>query len=163
VRRKEFDYSLYELTPPDAGSAHLPFDLDIGVNDDLHVVRFHAKELTEGRSFRWSRARSLVSVTNVRADSRTIILLLSDGGRPPAVDRADVTVALDGVVLGTVRVDTGFKPYFLPITPALAERLSGLDRTIELTITTSAWKPETVLGTPDDRELGVMVDRISVK
>jgi hypothetical protein len=28
---------------------------------------------------------------------------------------------------------------------------------------TAAWKPETVLGTPDDRELGVMVDRISVK
>ncbi len=102
-------------------------------------------------------------MTNVRADSRTIVLWMSDGGRPPAVDRADVTVALDNVVLGTVRVDTGFKPYSLPITPVLAERLSGLDRTIELTITTSAWKPETVLGTPDDRELGVMVDRISVK
>ena len=163
VRRKEFDYSLYELTPPDAGSAHLPFDLDVGVNDDLHVVRFHAKELTEGRTFRWSRARSLVSVTNVRADSRAIVLWMSDGGRPPAVDRADVTIALDNVVLGTVRVDTGFKPYSLPITPALAERLSGLDRTIELTVTTSAWKPEAVLGTPDDRELGVMVDRITVK
>ena len=163
VRRKEFDYSLYELTPPDAGSAHLPLDLDVGVNDDLHVVRFHAKELTEGRSFRWSRARSLVSVTNVRADSRAIVLWMSDGGRPPAVDRADVTVALDNVVLGTVRVDTGFKPYSLPITPALAERLSGLNHTIELTIATSAWKPETVLGTPDDRELGVMVDRITVK
>ena len=102
-------------------------------------------------------------MTNVRADSRAIVLWMSDGGRPPAVDRADVTIALDNVVLGSVRVDTGFKPYSLPITPALAERLSGLDRTIELTITTSAWKPETVLGTPDDRELGVMVDRITVK
>jgi hypothetical protein len=163
VRRKEFDYSLYELTLPAAGSARLPFDLDVGINDDLHVVRFHAKELTEGRSFRWSRARSLVSVTNVRADSRALVLWMSDGGRPPAVDRAEVTIALDNVVLGTVRVDTGFKPYSVPITPALAERLSGLDRTIELTITTSAWKPETVLGTSDDRELGVMVDRITVK
>ena len=50
---------------------------------------------------------------------------MSDGGRPPAVDRADVTIALDNDVLGTVRVDTGFKPYALPIPPALAERLSG--------------------------------------
>ena len=162
VSRKEFDYSVYELTPPDPASAKLPFDLDIGVNDDLHVVRFHAKELAEGRSFRWSRARSLVSVS-VRPDSRAVVLWMSDGGRPPAVDRADVTIALDNEVLGTVRVDTGFKPYTLPITPALAERLSGLERTIELTITTSAWIPEAVLGTSDDRELGVMVDRITVK
>ena len=57
---KEFDYSLYELTPPDAGGRDAAFDLDVGVNDDLHVVRFHAKELTEGRTFRWSRERSLV-------------------------------------------------------------------------------------------------------
>jgi hypothetical protein len=51
----------------------------------------------------------------------------------------------------------------LPIAPALAERLSRVGRTIELTITTSTWKPEAVLGTSDDRELGVMVDRVTVK
>ena len=62
-----------------------------------------------------------------------------------------------------MRVDTGFKPYALPIPPALAERLSGSAAPIELTLTTSAWKPETVLGTPDDRDLGVMVDRVTVK
>ena len=163
AERKEFDYSLYELTRPDPSSAARFFDLDVGVNDDLHVVRFYAKEQTEGRSFRWSRGRSLLSVTNVRPDSREIVLWMSDGGRPPAVDRADVTVALDNEVLGTVRVDNGFKPYALPISPALAERLSRAGRTIELTITTSAWKPEAVLGTSDDRELGVMVDRVTVK
>ena len=163
IRGKEFDYSIYELTPPDAASAAWPFDLDIGVNDDLHIVRFHAKEQTEGRSFRWSRARSFVSIPRVREDSREIVLWLSDGGRPPAVDPAEVTITLDGEALGTVRVDTGFKPYTLPIPPALAKRLSGLGRTIELAITTTAWKPEAVLGTSDDRELGVMVDRVTVK
>jgi hypothetical protein len=163
VTRKEFDYSLYELTEPDPSSATRFFDLDVGVNDDLHVVRFYAKEQTEGRSFRWSRARSLVSVTSVRPDSREIVLWMSDGGRPPALARADVTVALDNEVLGTVRVDTGFKPYALPIAPALAERLSRVGRTTELTITTSAWNPEAVLGTSDNRELGVMVDRVTVK
>jgi hypothetical protein len=76
---------------------------------------------------------------------------------------ADVTVMLDNEQLGTVRVETGFKAYVLPIPPALAERLSGLGRTIELTITTSAWRPDAVLGTSDDRELGVMVDRVTVK
>ena len=34
--QKEFDYSLYELTPPAAATGR-PFDLDVGVRDDLHV------------------------------------------------------------------------------------------------------------------------------
>jgi hypothetical protein len=88
---------------------------------------------------------------------------MSDGGRPPAAGPADVTVALDNDVLGTVHVDAGFKPYALAIPPALAARLSGIGRTIELSLATTAWKPELVLGTPDDRDLGVMVDRITVK
>jgi hypothetical protein len=163
VRQKEFDYSLYELTAPDAGGETEAFDLDVGVNDDLHVVRFYAKEQSEGRSFRWSRWRSLIALTGIHPDSREVVLWLSDGGRPPAVERADVTVALDNEVLGTVRVATGFQPYALPIPPELAKRLSSSGRSIELTLTTSVWKPELVLGTSDDRELGVMVDRVSVK
>jgi hypothetical protein len=163
VRRKEFDYSLYELTPPDAEAATRPFDLDVGVNDDLHVVRFHAKETTEGRTFRWSRGRSHISVDRISPDSREIVLTMSDGGRPPAAPPADVTIALDNEVLGTVRVTTGFKPYALAIPASLASRLSGTGRTIEVSIVTSAWKPELVLGTPDDRDLGVMVDRVTVK
>jgi hypothetical protein len=163
VRQKEFDYSLYELTAPDAAAAAQPFDLDIGVNDDLHVVRFYAKEQSEGRSFRWSRARSFVSITHLTPASRQIVLSMSDGGRPPAVPRADVTISIDGQELGTVRVGTGFKAYAVPIPPALAAQLSASGRTIELTLTTSVWKPEAVLGTADDRELGVMVDRVTVE
>jgi hypothetical protein len=32
-----------------------------------------------------------------------------------------------------------------------------------LTIATSVWTPETVLGTPDNRDLGVMLDRVTVR
>jgi hypothetical protein len=85
IRQKEFDYSVYELTLPDPEAANAPFDLDVGVDDDLHVVRWHAKERTEGRTFRWSRDRSLVSITNVRPDTRAIVLTMSDG--PPCGGR----------------------------------------------------------------------------
>jgi hypothetical protein len=163
VRQKEFDYSLYELTLPDPEASNAPFDLDVGVDDDLHVVRWHAKERTEGRSFRWSRDRSLVYITNLRPESRQIVLTLSDGGRPAAAPPADVTVALEREVLGTVRIDTGFKPYAFEISPALAQRLSTLGRALELTITTTVWKPSSVLGTPDDRDVGVMLDRVTIK
>jgi hypothetical protein len=163
VRQKEFDYSIYQLTPPDPEAANRPFDLDVGVEDDLYVVRFFAKERTEGRTFRWTKARAFVSITNVSAASREVVLWMSDGGRPPAVPPADVTVTLDGTALGTVRVTTGFKPYSLAIPAPLAQRLDHAGRAIELALTTTVWKPEQVLGTPDDRDLGVMVDRVAVK
>ena len=46
VRRKDFDYSIYQLLTGPA--LHEGFVLDLGERDDLNVVRFHAKEQTEG-------------------------------------------------------------------------------------------------------------------
>jgi hypothetical protein len=163
VRDKEFDYTLYELTPPSPEDATRPFDLDVGTNDDLYVVRFHSKEQTEGRSIRWSRDRSYIAVTGIFPTSREVVLTLNDGGRPPAAPPADVTVSLDGEVLGTVAVRTGFTDYVVPIPAARAARLASLGRAAELTLTTTIWIPEKVLGTPDPRELGVMVDRVRIR
>ena len=72
VRRKEFDFGLYELRPP-VQTPEIWFDLDVGLRDDLHVVRFHAKEEAAGRTMRWSQDQSFVSITNLtrrRARSR---------------------------------------------------------------------------------------------
>ena len=162
VRNKEFDYSLYELTAPAAEISGGPFNLDVGVNDDLHVLRFHAKEQSEGRTFRWTRARSFVALTAIRPTSRQLVLWMNDGGRPAGIAPADVTISLAGEVLGVVRVTTGFKPYVLAIPPPLAGRV-GAAGAAELTLTTPVWNPRIVLGTPDDRELGVMLDRVELK
>ncbi|HEV3483792.1 MAG TPA: hypothetical protein VG106_00180, partial [Vicinamibacterales bacterium] len=67
VRYKEFDYSLYEFTPPAPADEDGWFDLDIGHRDDLHVLRFHAKEVIDGRTYRWTRATSFVSVMPLHA------------------------------------------------------------------------------------------------
>jgi hypothetical protein len=163
VRHKEFDYSLYELTPAETSDLEEAFRLDVGVNDDLHVVRFHSKEQSEGRSFRWTRDRSYVSLTHVDAADRALELVMSDGGRPPGVAPARVTVSLDGEVLGIASVGTGFAPYAFPIPPALAGRLSTRRVPVELVIATSTWKPESALGTADHRDLGVMLDRVLVR
>ncbi len=163
VRQKEFDYSIYELTPPDPLEASRPFDLDVGIRDDLHVVRFHAKETSEGRTFRWSRDTSYVSVTGVQPASREVSAWLSDGGRPAAAGPCNVTMTLDDEVLGTVRVETGFKPYALAIPPALAGRIAAKGVPVSLKLTTTTWNPSEVLGTGDARALGVMVDRVAVR
>jgi hypothetical protein len=163
VRHKEFDYSLYEIAPPDGGEDVGPFDLDVGVNDDLNVLRFHSKEESENRTFRWSRDRSYVSINHLDAKSHEIEIVMNDGGRPPSIAPAQVTVSLDGVTLGTVTVSTGFQPYRLSIPAALVERIARSGKTMELALVTTTWKPEQVLGTADDRDLGVMVDRVTVR
>jgi len=163
VRHKEFDFSIYELTPPDPESVSRPFDLDVGVKDDLQVVRFHAKEQSEGHTFRWSRSPSYIGVTNVHETSREVILWLSDGGRPPAAGTADLTVHLDNTQLGTIQVTTGFKPYTFAIPPALAKSIAERGQPVQLKLTSTVWIPQQVLGTSDTRDLGVMVDRVAIK
>lgn len=158
---KQFDYTIYAL---EAGGEQRPaLDVDIGTSDDLHVLRFYAKEETEGRTFRWSQDQSWIVLPDLPPSSRTIELWMSNGGRPDAAPPATVTIAIDDTVLGTVAVAAGFRPYSLAIPAAVAERASAADQSTRLRITTPTWVPARVLGTGDDRELGVMIDRVTVK
>jgi hypothetical protein len=162
VRRKEFDFGLYEFTPPDDREGTW-FDLDVGIRDDLHVLRFHAKEESAGRTFRWTQDRSLLSVTVVAPESRTVTLWMNSGGRPEAAPPADVTVSFDGHLLGTRRVGDGFAPYALAIPPEVAAAAAAKGAPVELRLESTVWNPRAVLGAPDDRDLGVMLDRVTVK
>jgi len=161
VRQKEFDYSVYAFGPP-LGSAG-PVDLDIGINDDLNVVRFHAKEPTEGRTFRWSQKQSGVIVDHIGAGDRTLRFWMSNGGRPATAPPADVTVLIGGRELGTIRVGDGFKEYDVAIPPDVAAAAAATGEPIRITLRTATWNPQVVLGTSDNRELGVMVDRVAVR
>ena len=163
AQAKQFDYTVYEFTPPAAEEPGAGFVLDVGVSDDLNVLRFYAKEDTEGRTFRWSQDVSYIVLPDVDVANREVTLWMHDGGRPPAAPPADVTIALDGEILGTARVRTGFAPYTVSIPEQLAARLAATNAPVRLKLTVSVWSPEEVLGTSDHRELGVMVDRVTVK
>jgi hypothetical protein len=162
VRRKDFEYGLYRFTPPPSLEGQW-FDLDVGMGDDLNVIRFHAKEHTDSTTFRWTGRQSFVVVTVVHPGARGVTLWLSNGGRPAAAPPADVEVSLHNQVLGAVRVADGIRPYTLPIPPELAARAAGTGDPVELRLRSSTWNPMRVIGTPDDRELGVMVDRVQVR
>jgi hypothetical protein len=164
VRRKEFEFGIYEFTRAGKpAAAPMWFDLDIGANDDLHVLRFHAREQSEGRSFRWTRARSYVAVTTISDTSREVTLVMADGGRPAAAPPARVDVFLHDTPLGSVVVNGTFERYTFAIPAELAAGSAAVQDPVELRLVTTTWKPLQVLGTPDDRELGVMLDRVTVR
>jgi hypothetical protein len=159
--RKDFEYSLYEFGSPQPMPQETT--LDVGVNDDLNVIRFHAKETTEGRTFRWSERQSFLIVDHIRATDRTLVLWLSDGGRPPAAAPAVVQILMGTRSLGSVTVTNGFREYDISIPPDLAAASAGSGEPVRITLRTDTWNPLRVLGTADDRELGVMVDRVAVR
>jgi len=177
LRHKEFDYSVYRFVAGDETSAasptsrtsptnssHAAVDLDIGFEDDLHVVRFHAKERDpRGVTYRWTRDRSYISLLGIRPECRTLELVLNDGHRPPRVPPAHVQVLLNDRVLGDLEVKADFHTYTLPIPADVAASAAKSDAPARLTLVTNIWKPHDVLGTPDDRDLGVMVDRVDVR
>ncbi len=162
ARAKEFDYGVYAFSPA-APIRSGPFVLDVGVKDDLHVLRFHAKEQAGGRTVRWTRATSYVTVTTIATAARRVTLWMNSGGRPPAALAATVAVYLHGQMLGTAAVADGFAPYVFAIPEDLATRSAGYGDPVELKLVSTVWVPHDVIGSPDDRELGVMLDRVAVE
>jgi hypothetical protein len=57
----------------------------------------------------------------------------------------------------------GFREYAVPISPDVAAAAAKTGEPVRVTIRTPTWNPSVTLGTSDDRELGVMVDRVAVR
>jgi hypothetical protein len=93
-----------------------------------------------------------------------LTLVMNDGGRPAAAPRASVEVFLHNQRLGTIDLEPGgFRPYSLGIPADLARRAAGSTEPVELRLRSTTWNPAQVVGSPDDRDLGVMLDRVTIK
>ena len=160
-RRKEFDYGVYQLRL--GRSADGPFTLDVGLRDDLHVVRFHAKERSEDRAFRWTQDASEVAVSGMNGSERTVTLLMSDGGRPATADQARVKVLFNGQQIGEIAVGRGFQTYSFAIPAELAAVAARDDLPATLRLESTVWVPRDAIGGQDTRQLGVMLDTVTVR
>ncbi|HYN09501.1 MAG TPA: glycosyltransferase family 39 protein [Vicinamibacterales bacterium] len=161
VRRKDFDYTVYQLST--AAKAGRGFVVDVGYQDDLYVVRFHAKEQTEGRMVRWTQKQSFVAVSGLTGAERTVVFEMHDGGRPKSAPPARVQVFFGNAQIGTIDVQPGFRSYTLALPAAAVEAAARLDDPTQLRLLSTVWNPRQILGLPDDRDLGVMIDRIEVR
>jgi hypothetical protein len=162
IRAYKFHYSLYRLEPAPVTASG--FSLDIGFEDDLQVVRLGDKEMTEGRTFRWTGRQSYISVRGLTGREREIAFVMQDGGRPESAPPAvvDVYVADAAEPLGRITVKGSFAEYRLPIPPeALKAAMAASGR--QLRLVSSVWKPSEFSNSTDTRDLGVMVDRVEIR
>ena len=126
VRRKDLEFGLYRLTRRDPEPKGL-VDFPIGKDDDLNVVRFHARERQGDVPYRWSGPQSFILLLGIPADARQISLWMSNGGRPPQSGPATVEIALGEDVLGTVTVERPLTRYTVDLPAALAARAAASD------------------------------------
>jgi len=160
-RRKDFDYSVYELDLDRLRPAG--FDLDIGYRDDLNVVRFHAKEETEGRRVRWTGRQSFIAVPGIAGTERELLFVMHDGGRPRQAAPAEVEVFFDDTRLGTILVQPGWTEYRLALPADAVARAAKADDPAVLRLLSSTWSPSEFGGGSDNRALGVMVDKVEIR
>jgi hypothetical protein len=160
IRQKKFNLNLYELSA--SPSAEPVLDLDIGGFDDPWVLRVFARQDQDGVTYRWLRDRSFVTLMGVPASARALVIRAGDGGRPAAAGPAEVQVFVNDHAIGTVTVSGGFADYRLDMPPDVAAAAAAR-ATTEVRLACKTWVPETILGGSDDRELGVMLDRIRIE
>ena len=140
------------------------FDLDVGTADDLYVRRIYAKQQDHNNvTYRWTRDRSFISVLGTPATATSLTLYINNGGRPADSEEPIVRLTLDDVPLGMFPVTAGFNPYTVSIPPDVARAVAEREETSELLIETSTWVPQEHLGGSDDREVGVMLDRVVIQ
>ena len=160
IRKKDLGYSIYQLNLGSRTTAG--FSLDVGYFDDLNVVRFFARQIMDGRSYRWTGRLSFVSITGLTGQEREIELVLHDGGRPKTASPATLDVFFGETPLGRISVGSGFQSYRLAIPAEAIRAAAQSDDPVQLRLSASTWVPRDFLGGSDTRELGVMVDRITV-
>ncbi len=162
VKNKVFSYGVYELK--DGPVAGRDFIVDVGDDDVFFVRRFHASERrANGFTFRWTQNVSYVELVGIRDEARTLTLWMSSGNRPDVAGPANVQLFLNERPLGAVTVASDLRPYQFEVPENLIESIAGSDQGGELRVVSSTWNPSRALGGGDDRELGVIVDRIELK
>jgi hypothetical protein len=164
VRRKDLEFGLYRLSRQVTDPTG-PRDVPIGKDDDLNVVRFHARERDRetGLPYRWSGPQSFVLILGIAPDARRLIVWMGDGGRPRQAPPAEVEVALADQPLGSALVAGPVRAYEFPLSPDLAAQAASSDDPVRLRLRTRPWVPALVLGGEDARELGVVVTRVQVQ
>ena len=84
-------------------------------------------------------------------------------GRPPTAPAAIVDVSVDGQRLGSASVGSPVAPYDFVIPPETMQAIRDSPRAARLEIAANTWNPARLLASKDDRDLGVMVERVLVR
>jgi len=152
---RSLHFTVSRVVPPEELRVPSLDEVDIGGSDDVQVSGFFEKEGGADRTFRWTGPCASVYLPAARPGA--VLTITASAERRPAATPAVVTVSLSGQSVGTFVAGPEWSdhvfvlPSPLPPGPPI------------LRLDVPPWRPANVSpGSPDARDLGIMVDRIRV-
>lgn len=157
VLTKLFQIGWYRMlfAPPE----HPDF-VDVGRYDDGVITDFYLKENYAGITYRWTNGHGHVFFPEGPAPKR-IVLVLNPGPWVPGMDRVHVRILLNEQPLGDVTLLSNYNTYTVAVPDAQQRETSG--KPIDIQIESKSWVPQRVLGLPDVRRVGVIVDWVKIE
>jgi hypothetical protein len=151
---RSFSFTVSRVVPPEAIQVPPLPEVDVGGSDDVQVSGFYDKEGGAGLTYRWTGPCASVYLPGVRPGA-TLVVRAGIGRRPAA---APVTASLNGVPLGAFEASAAWTDHAL----ALPDPLPPGPPVLRLDV--RAWRPtHTDPTATDERDLGVMVDRLTIR
>jgi hypothetical protein len=153
---RSFAFTVSRVVPPEAIQVPPLPEVDVGGSDDLQVSGFYDKEGGAGLTYRWTGPCASVYLPGAKPGAALAVRAAI--GKRPAAPPAPVAVSLSGVPLGTFVAGAEWAEYRL----TLPDPLPPGPPVLRLDV--PAWRPtHTDPGATDERDLGVMVDRLTIR
>jgi hypothetical protein len=152
---RSLHFTVSRVVPPEELRVPSLDEVDIGASDDVQVSGFFDKEGGAGRTFRWTGPCASIYLPGSQAGAALAITASSE--RRPASSLAVVTVSLSGQTLGKFVAGPEWSEHVLVLPSPLPPGPPVLRLDVP------PWRPANVFpGSPDARDLGIMLDRIRV-
>ncbi len=142
----------------DAPDHNLDQVVDIGQNPFGLISGFHSAEVSQGISFRWTKAISELIIPWPGGPVPVELTLRVNGGRPQGVPPAALSIFIDGQMIKSLKLTNEFKEYRMVIPP-----VPEVDTRRVLRLETGPWSPKVSGISGDSRELGAQIDWIGIR
>jgi hypothetical protein len=153
---RSFSFTVSRVVPPEAIQVPPLPEVDVGGSDDVQVSGFYDKEGGAGLTYRWTGPCASVYLPGARPGATLVVRAAV--GRRPATKPARVTVSLGGAPLGSFDAGAAWRDHEL----RLPDPLPPGPPVLRLDV--PAWRPtHTDPTATDERDLGVMVDRLAIR
>jgi hypothetical protein len=136
-----------------------PVQIDLGAGEDAPFLRnFYDVEQSDGLSYRWSSDRSFVYLPGIGSGTPLVLRVTLNGYRPAGLPSPLLHVKANGTELSAFTPSDQFDTYEF----AVDSDAIGTPGNLEIEIDSEVFSPAQTPGEGDLRELGVLLDSISV-
>jgi alpha-1,2-mannosyltransferase len=138
----------------------IPFEIELGEQgNDSYLRNFYDIETADDLSYRWSSDRSSVLFPGLGGHAPALLRLRLNGWRPADLPPPVVSLKINGHELASFAATHEFETYEFAITRGM----TGISGDLVVEIDSEFFVPHQVTGGGDLRQLGVLVERVSVE